>query len=178
VQSVGPAAPPGRDAAMFDLVEGEPRLRRLQPGDAESLAAFYNAIPPDERCFFKPHGDSMKVKDARGIAEESARGGRGDVVAVDGSQVVGWGFLVENDRCEPNELSLGVAVSPAVRRKGVADRIMSELDDRARKRGLASVRLIVVQENEKAIALYRKHGFEQTGEFVSGERYFVMKKVL
>ncbi len=163
---------------MLDPVEGAPHLRRLRPGDAESLAAFYNAISPDERRFFKPHGDSMDLEVARGVAEESARGGREDVVAVHGSQVVGWGFLRKTDWCEPNELSLGIAVAPGMRRKGVADRIMGELDDRARNRGLASVRLIVIQEYEKAIALYRKHGFEQTGEFVSGERYFVMRKIL
>lgn len=162
---------------MPDPVEGAPRLRRLQPGDAEPLAAFYNAIPPDDRRFFKPHGDSMDLEVARGIVEESARGGREDVVAVGGSQVVGWGFLVKKDRCDPNELSLGIAVSPGVRRRGVADRIMSELDDRARERHLASVRLIVVRENEKAIALYRKHGFEQTDEFVLGEHYLVMRKI-
>ncbi|MHC4198872.1 MAG: GNAT family N-acetyltransferase [Planctomycetota bacterium] len=153
-------------------------MRRLQPGDAEALAAFYNAIPTDERRFFKPCDYPMGVGDARGIVEELARGGREDVVAVHASQVVGWGFLRRTEWCEPNELSLGIAVSPGVRRKGVADRIMGALDDRACERHLASVRLIVVRENEKAIALYRKHGFEQTGEFVSGEHYFVMRKAL
>lgn len=163
---------------MPDPVEGAPRVRRLQPADAAPLADFYSAIPPGERRFFKPHDYPMGIEVARGIAEESARGGREDVVAVHGSQVVGWGFLRKTDRCEPNELSLGIAVSPSMRRKGIARRIMSELEDRARNRRLASIRLIVVQENEKAMELYRKRGFEQIGDFVSGEHYFAMRKAL
>ena len=56
-----------------------------------------------------------------------------------------------------------VAVHPTMRRRGLADRLISELVDRALRRSLAFVTLEVRAGNEPAIALYRKHGFLPVG---------------
>lgn len=56
-----------------------------------------------------------------------------------------------------------VAVDPAFRRKGIADRLITELLDRARIRELSFVTLEVREHNKPAIALYRKHGFAPVG---------------
>ncbi len=56
-----------------------------------------------------------------------------------------------------------VAVDPAFRRQGIADRLITELLDRARIRELSFVTLEVREHNEPAIALYRKHGFAPVG---------------
>lgn len=153
-------------------------MARLGPHDAEWLWGFYNSIPADERRFFRPHGDSMSLAVAQGIVRASLRGRRRDVVA-HASTIVGWAFLVANDRCEKNELSLGIAVLPASRRRGVADRLMSELLDPSHLQGIASVRLTVVQDNAAALALYKKHGFEQIDSFFAEDEFrFAMRKQL
>ena len=56
-----------------------------------------------------------------------------------------------------------VAVHPQARRRGLADRLIEELMDRAQQRSLSFVTLEVRAGNEPAIALYRKHGFHTVG---------------
>ena len=56
-----------------------------------------------------------------------------------------------------------VAVHPRTRRQGLADKLISQLVDRARERSLAFVTLEVRAGNEPAVALYRKHGFLPVG---------------
>ena len=56
-----------------------------------------------------------------------------------------------------------VAVSPQYRRRGVADALIAELIERAKKLELSFVTLEVRQSNTPARTLYRKHGFKDVG---------------
>ena len=56
-----------------------------------------------------------------------------------------------------------VAVAPAARRHGIGDALICALLDRAEEKKLAFVTLEVREHNERAIALYRKHGFAPVG---------------
>lgn len=56
-----------------------------------------------------------------------------------------------------------IAVSPAYRRRGVADALVSYAVERAREDGLATLMLEVRETNEPALRLYAKHGFEAVG---------------
>lgn len=56
-----------------------------------------------------------------------------------------------------------VAVAPAARRQGIADRLIAELLRRAETLALAFVTLEVRSGNAPAIALYEKHGFRTVG---------------
>jgi ribosomal protein S18 acetylase RimI-like enzyme len=56
-------------------------------------------------------------------------------------------------------------VSPAARGRGVADRLIEEIEAWAVQTGRATtMRLEVTPGNAAAIALYRRHGFAETGE--------------
>ena len=54
-----------------------------------------------------------------------------------------------------------IAVDPAQRRKGIATHFISELEKWAKDRGATSMMLEVAIENESAIALYSKLGYEK-----------------
>ena len=56
-----------------------------------------------------------------------------------------------------------VAVAPAFRRQGIADRLITRLDEIAQARGLSFMTLEVRAGNDPAIALYKKHGFLPVG---------------
>ena len=56
-----------------------------------------------------------------------------------------------------------VAVSPACRRMGIADALISELINRAQALELSFVTLEVRESNVPARALYCKHGFNDVG---------------
>ena len=57
-----------------------------------------------------------------------------------------------------------VAVHPAHRRKGLADRLLNALMERAEQLALAFVTLEVRASNQAAIALYHKNGFVPVGQ--------------
>lgn len=60
---------------------------------------------------------------------------------------------------------ISVWVDPAARGKGVADRLIEEIGARAvRVRRARRLLLAVTPGNAAAIALYRRHGFADTGE--------------
>ena len=56
-----------------------------------------------------------------------------------------------------------VAVHPDWRRKGVADALLTGLEERARKLMLSFLTLEVRENNAPAIALYEKHGYHAVG---------------
>lgn len=53
-------------------------------------------------------------------------------------------------------------VSPAARGKGVGDRLVESVAQWARQQGATALRLAVMEDNEKATALYRRNGFAGT----------------
>ena len=54
-------------------------------------------------------------------------------------------------------------VEPAARGRGVGDRLVDAVGGWARVRGYQQLILHVADENQPAIALYNRHGFEPTG---------------
>lgn len=56
-----------------------------------------------------------------------------------------------------------VAVAPEKRRSGVANTLLTALEERGREKGLSFLTLEVRVSNAPAIALYEKHGFRQVG---------------
>ena len=58
---------------------------------------------------------------------------------------------------------MNIAVHPDHRRKGVANRLITELIDGLKKRGSCMLTLEVRASNHGAIALYTAYGFQQIG---------------
>jgi ribosomal protein S18 acetylase RimI-like enzyme len=61
-------------------------------------------------------------------------------------------------------------VSPGARGRGVGDRLVAAVLAWSESVGATLVRLNVVEDNRHAEALYRRHGFEPTGESEGRER--------
>jgi len=55
-------------------------------------------------------------------------------------------------------------VSPEARGHGIGEALIESVADWARSHGLKQLALDVVEENDRAIALYRRKGFKPTGE--------------
>jgi ribosomal protein S18 acetylase RimI-like enzyme len=55
-------------------------------------------------------------------------------------------------------------VAPEARERGVADQLIDHIEAWARHEGAVRLHLAVAAGNERAAALYRRHGFADTGE--------------
>lgn len=82
------------------------------------------------------------------------------LTAVDENAVVGYvGLMYVLDEGYISN----VAVTQSYRRRSIADRLITELVDRAKPLGLSFLTLEVRQSNAPAKALYAKHGFLPVG---------------
>ncbi|MFB9233999.1 GNAT family N-acetyltransferase [Plantactinospora siamensis] len=115
-----------------------------------------------------PYAFSSPLADWQGAPAERWRSrlalpGAYNMVAVLDGVPVGMATGVPGDRADVVEL-ISMWVSPAARGRGVGDRLMVELLRWAAERDAREVRLAVMPDNPAAIGLYRRHGFEPTGE--------------
>ena len=82
------------------------------------------------------------------------------LLAADGPELLGYAVL--STVLDEGNLD-NIAVSPARRRTGVGDALLTEVIRRARALGLALLYLEVRASNGPAVALYEKHGFAPVG---------------
>ena len=72
------------------------------------------------------------------------------------------GFLIGRAIADEAEL-LTLAVAPDRRRGGIGARLVAAFTAEAQARGAATAFLEVAADNTAALALYRRHGFAETG---------------
>ena len=127
----------------------------FRSGWERALQAFLEALDRSEERFFSPHASDLET------LEGLAAGPRKDIhcLLVEGPLVVGYGLLRGWD--EGFEIpSLGIAIHPLRRGRGLGNFLMGYLELLAALRGSASVRLRVFKSNTAAIALYSARGYE------------------
>jgi ribosomal protein S18 acetylase RimI-like enzyme len=130
------------------------------------LATFFGElVEADDERWFHPHPLT------RAYAQELGGYAGRDlyVVMVDGPKVLGYGMLRGWD--EGFEVpSLGIAISPAHKGRGLGRRLMAFLHEAAAERGARKIRLTVDESNLAAIRLYRSLGYtlipDETGRLV------------
>ncbi len=86
------------------------------------------------------------------------------VATIDGEVAGHIGISVEQNPRRSHAAEFGLAVSPAFRQRGVASALMKAMIDVCENwLRIERIELSVYADNEAAIALYRKHGFEIEG---------------
>lgn len=82
------------------------------------------------------------------------------LVMVEQEQVIGYvGSQAVLDAAD----MMNIAVHPAYRRQGIAERLVQELVAQLKQKGINSLALEVRASNAPAISLYEKLGFKQVG---------------
>jgi ribosomal-protein-alanine N-acetyltransferase len=127
----------------------------LRPGLEQALARFFDdlAIAGDD-TFFHPHeGD---VASLRAIADLPGKDVY--VVFIEDGVVLAYGLLRgwNEGYSVP---SLGIAVHPRARARGLGRLMMDYLETMARRRGAPAIRLRVLKDNVNAIAMYERRGY-------------------
>lgn len=137
-------------------------LRAAEPDDAAGVAALYEhpAVFGALLQLPFPRESYWRERLAAGDADTL------NLLALAGEEIVAHAYL---GRPQPHARrrhvgALGIAVSPAHQRRGIADALMRALIDRAENwMQITRLELEVYADNEAALALYRKHGFVEEG---------------
>jgi|GEM_PF-963976 len=135
-------------------------IRRLAAADRKALAALFERIAADPAARqFHPH--PFTLEQAVRIAGYQGRDVYLGLFA--GDEIVGYGMLRGWD--EGFEVpSLGIYLHASIRGRHVAGDLMQALHRAAARNGAGRVRLKVYADNQVAVALYRKLGYDFTAE--------------
>lgn len=128
-------------------------INRVESG---SLGAFFSALMgAGDGVFFHPH----PLTPAGAIERVGYHGIDLYYAVLEGDRILAYGMLRGWD--EGYDIpSLGIAVHPSERGRGLGEFLMRFLAKAARRRGATSVRLTVDESNLRAIALYRRLGYD------------------
>ena len=144
-------------------------IRRASAADAEAVLACSRQVGGEtDYLTFGAEGAAATVEAEGAFLERMARErGQLFLVAAEGGQVIGTASL---SSCAKPRLAhrgeIGVAVRKAAWGRGVGSALLAEVIRFAREEaGLRVLSLEVRSDNARAIALYRRFGFEKTGTF-------------
>jgi L-amino acid N-acyltransferase YncA len=137
-------------------------VRRAEPGDAEAIRAIYNAEVTGSTVTFDmvPRTPSEQLEWLAGH-----RGAHPAVVAVEGSEVAGFGSLSPfRDRpAYATSVEDSVYVADHWRGRGVGRLLLAELMRLASDHGFHTVIARISGDNDASIALHRGEGFSLVG---------------
>jgi [ribosomal protein S18]-alanine N-acetyltransferase len=129
------------------------RLREMTPDDMSAVMALEERLFPDDSWTPEMFGSEMDE------ARYGAR--RVYLVAEDDEQLTGYAGMLFTGGPEADVLTL--AVDPACWGRGIGTALLTALVAEAGNRGCAEVFLEVREDNPRARALYRRHGFAEVG---------------
>jgi ribosomal-protein-alanine acetyltransferase len=95
------------------------------------------------------------------------------------------GFIIGQIEAENNVLVghiITIDVSPTYRRLGIAQKLLSEVEDIFKQKGIGECRLEVREDNTAALNLYLKAGYEKVGKlenyYPTAHGLYLKKKLL
>ena len=133
---------------------------RLKPEHADALGRLLKGLSENrDEMWFHPH--PLTPEYARVISEREGK----DLyyLALSKEEAIGYGMLRGWDEGFKVP-SLGIAIHPKARGKGLGRTLMEFLHAAAREHGAPSVRLKVHEENSQALELYRSLGYRFEGK--------------
>lgn len=150
-----------------------PKLGTVMSPEQKALAFLRKVADPSHAISAVDHDGTLL-----GVAGfKTAKGALIGGSLKDMAQIYGWfGALwrgltlsVLERAPEPDILTMdGIFVSPEARGQGVGTLLLTAIKDEAKRQGLTSVRLDVIDINPRAKALYEREGFKDIGREDTG----------
>lgn len=147
--------------------KGESRPFMVRPGsprDAASFAELWRTVVGEKRYVRTETASHSVLYYRRRYFRRTWTDEQASIVAVRGDRVIGHLSVAREDSPVTRHVaSLGMAVAPEWRGRGVGSALLADAIRWARQFGVEKLALSVYPDNEAAIALYRKFGFQEEG---------------
>lgn len=147
---------------------GDILIRQALPEDAEDVLTFLNAVGGEtDNLSYGAEGLPITVEQEQSFLREMEQSPHSVfLIARSDGSLVGVGSLSGQSRQRMrHRAELSVAVGKAHWGQGVGSRLLCQLLDCARDKGIEIVSLEVRSGNERALRLYEKYGFRRIGTF-------------
>lgn len=139
---------------------------RIVYGDEKYFASFRDALHSvaQERIYLALT-EAPPIEDVAKFQQKIISANNPTYYALDtNDRVVGWCDIVPHgDPHTKHRATLGMGILEEFRGRGIGSKLMASALEHAKTCGLEKIELSVYTTNERAIALYKKHGFEQEG---------------
>ena len=138
-------------------------IEKAVPTDAEAVLAYLKQVGGEtDDLTFGAEGLPFSVEaEAAFIASQENSSDSVMLLAREGGRIVGNASLSRLPRRMSHRSEVAVSVAKAYWSKGVGSRLMEELISFAKENGIAVIDLQVRCDNERAIRLYEKYGFQK-----------------
>jgi ribosomal protein S18 acetylase RimI-like enzyme len=132
-------------------------IRRLEAGDEAATRAFFGRIPDADQRFFKEDVEDPATL-PRWLADERVR----RLIAIDDEgDVRGYAAVVPGVGWSAHVAELHVIVDPEHRRGGLGSRLVWKAFELTRELDLKKLVVEVVAEQESAVAMFQRLGFQR-----------------
>jgi len=143
--------------------------RDALPSDASNILDYLNLAGQETaNLSFGEEGIGIRIEDETTYLEKI----QGDlnefmILALDQDQIIGIANVTRGKRLRTQHVAtLGISLLKSHWNQGIGNALMKQIMDRARvSPGLEIIRLDVRQDNQIAVRLYQKYGFEKIGCF-------------
>ena len=139
-------------------------VRRAKPSDARSFLEMWRVVVAEKKYVRSDSVSRSAAYYRRHYFRRSWTDEQASLVAVHGDRVIGHLQVArEEGPMTRHVASLGMAVAPEWRGKGVGSALLAETIRWAKEMGVEKLALSVYPHNDAARALYRKFGFTEEG---------------
>lgn len=139
-------------------------VRAARPKDARSFLEMWRTVVAEKRYVRSETVTRSVGYYRRHYFHRSWTDSQGSLVAVHEDHVIGHlNVSREEGPMTRHIASLGMAVAPGWRGRGVGSALLAEAVRWAREMGVEKLALSVYPDNDAALALYRKFGFQEEG---------------
>lgn len=143
-------------------------IRKALPEDAERIMEYLKIVGSEtDNLTFGAEGLPVTVENEREfIGSLNESGCSVMLIALDGEEIVSLASVNGNTRERmKHRAEIAISVRKSRWGKGVGSSMMTELIGFAKDAGIEIISLEVRSDNQRAINLYKKFGFEKIGEF-------------
>ena len=163
--------------------------RFVRESDASAYLEFFRVVvsETDNLACSAKEAAAMTVEDEQSFIRNTNGSGSFSIIAVaDGSICGSCDIRIQNRKRLRHRAEMGIAVRKEDWGAGIAQHLLEEAIAEAKRRGIRIIGLTVRADNKRAIAFYKRNGFEFSGglrmlfclggNYVDGEQYELLLK--